>query len=137
MKPGEKKTTKLAEKCIRKQNMKFTSNETLNFFLQKVLFYYILDLAKTAWSLQILSQKFTRILWRKKFSFSLEKDFKDFTFHFHIYISRSKKDSKFPCSDFFHFCTCQIINCTFTLVVSYADNYFEQETSVAAADVFC
>ena len=51
---------KLVEKFMWKQNMKSFSNETLNFFLRKFWDSYILDLAKTAWALRILSQKSTR-----------------------------------------------------------------------------
>ena len=38
-------------------NVRYFSNETLNFFFRKFSFSYILDLAKTVRALQILSQK--------------------------------------------------------------------------------
>ena len=41
-------------------NVKSFSNETLNVFFRKFCSSYILDLAKTVWVLQILSQKSTR-----------------------------------------------------------------------------
>ena len=48
-------------------NMKFFCNETLNFLFRKFWVSYILDLAKTVWALQILSQKPTRNLEWKSF----------------------------------------------------------------------
>ena len=52
---------------IWKRNMKPFSNETLNVFVRKFCFSYILDLAKTVWALRVLSQKFTRNFLTKEF----------------------------------------------------------------------
>ena len=46
--------------------MKSFSNETLNFFLRKFLFSYILDFDKTKWALRILPQLFTKKLCNRR-----------------------------------------------------------------------
>ena len=53
------------EKTIRRNmmwegNMKFFSNERLNYFFRMFWASYLLDLGKTVWALQILSQKLFR-----------------------------------------------------------------------------
>ena len=59
-----KKKRKLPEKYIWKRNMKSFSNKILNVFFRNSS--YILDLAKTVWTLRILWQKVTRNLVMKK-----------------------------------------------------------------------